>query len=296
METFNDDFNFHISFLTMLLPLKRFTVLFVLFLSISSFAQKNDSFVRKGDFSIGEIIQLPSSELNENRILNIYLPHNYDKNKSKKYPVIYLLDGSSDEDFIHVAGAVQFLSFSWIGILPETIVVGIANVDRKRDFTYPSGNEIDQRELPTQGHSGKFISFIEKELQPFINKRYRTTNVKTLIGQSLGGLLATEILFKNSNLFDNYLIVSPSLWWDDEKLQKTTPMIHSEHKKVYIAVGTEGKVMERVAKDLYEHLKTDTTTNVTLHFDFLKNKTHGDTLHQAVYNALELFFGSEKKK
>ncbi len=275
---------------------KHFSILFTLLLSISSLAQKNSSFERKGDFSIGEIIEIPSSVLNENRILNIYLPHNYEKNTSKKYPVIYLLDGSTDEDFIHVAGAVQFLSFSWINILPETIVVGIGNVDRKRDFTYPSGNAIDQRELPTQGHSGKFIKFIEKELQPFINQQYRTTNVKTLIGQSLGGLLATEILFKQSHLFDNYLIVSPSLWWDDEKLQKTTPISHKSHKNVYIAVGTEGKVMERVANDLYEHLKSDPRDNVTLHFEFLKNKTHGDTLHQAVYNALELIFGSEKKK
>ncbi|WP_408030490.1 alpha/beta hydrolase [Tenacibaculum xiamenense] len=275
---------------------RHFFILFTIFLSISSFAQKKDSFTKKGDFSIGEIIELPSNILNEKRTLNIYLPHNYDKNKSKTYPVIYLLDGSADEDFIHVAGAVQFLSFSWINILPETIVVGIGNVDRKRDFTYPSGNEIDQRELPTQGHSGKFIQFIEKELQPFINQRYRTASVKTLIGQSLGGLLATEILFKHSHLFDNYLIVSPSLWWDDEKLQKSTPISHKSHKNVYIAVGTEGKVMERVAKDLYKHLKSDARDNVTLHFEFLKNKTHGDTLHQAVYNALELIFGSEKKK
>ena len=58
------------------------------------------------------------------------------------------MDGSKDEDFIHISGIVQFGSFSWINMLPESIVVGIANVDRKRDFTYPSSVEIDKKELP----------------------------------------------------------------------------------------------------------------------------------------------------
>ena len=70
-----------------------------------------------------------------------------------------LLDGSKDEDFIHIAGIVQFGSFSWINMLPETIVVGIANVDRKRDFTYPSQNTLDQEEFPTSGKSAHFIQF-----------------------------------------------------------------------------------------------------------------------------------------
>lgn len=131
-----------------------------------------------------------------------------------------MLDGSLDEDFIHISGLVQFGSFYWINLVPESIVVGISNVDRKRDFTYPSNNLIDKKELPTSGKSAVFISFIEKELQPLINDKYNTNNTKTLIGRSLGGLLATEILFEKPNLFNNYVIVSPSLWWDDELLLK----------------------------------------------------------------------------
>ena len=85
-------------------------------------------------FVIGEIVNIHSKELGENRTLNIYLPNGYHPDSLKRYPVIYLLDGSADEDFIHIAGLVQFGSFPWLNILPESIVVGIANVDRKRDF------------------------------------------------------------------------------------------------------------------------------------------------------------------
>jgi len=86
-------------------------------------------------FILGEILEINSLELAEKRTLNIYLPAGYSRAHSSRYPVIYLLDGSADEDFIHVAGLVQFNNFPWINRLPESIVVGIANTNRKRDFT-----------------------------------------------------------------------------------------------------------------------------------------------------------------
>ena len=129
-------------------------------------------------FVLGVIEEIQSTQLAEKRILNIYLPEGYDKNDTTKYPVIYLLDGSADEDFIHVVGLVQFNNFSWINRVPKSIVVGIANVDRKRDFTYPTTIEEEKKRYPTAGHSHKFIAFIEKELQPFIEKKYKTDSSK----------------------------------------------------------------------------------------------------------------------
>ena len=179
-------------------------ILILFFVTLHSFAQEKD-------FVLGKIVTIKSVELNENRILNIYLPADY--NEKDNYPVIYLLDGSAHEDFIHIVGLVQYCNFEWINLIPKSILVGIENVDRKRDFTYPTTVEKDKKDYPITGGSDKFISFIEKEVQPFIEKRYKTTPSKTIIGQSLGGLLATEILLKNPNLFSNYIIVSPSLWF-----------------------------------------------------------------------------------
>ena len=249
--------------------------------------------IKAHDFSIGESLEIYSEQLDETRTLNVYLPVSYHPDSTRSYPVIYLLDGSEDEDFIHVAGLVQFCSFSWIQIIPESIVVGIANVDRKRDFTYPSGNEIDNRELPSSGGSEKFIRFIETELKPLIHERYPVEGTTTLIGQSLGGLLATEILFDHTELFDNYIIVSPSLWWDDQKLLERDLANSFSSKSIYIAVGNEGPVMIPLAEALYEKLMNYEKTG-PLYYKFLEEQDHGDALHLSVYDAFEKIFNSDK--
>lgn len=276
--------------------MKQIILILILPLTVCfSYCQEPIDKIGEADFAIGKTIKIKSQLLNETRDLNIYLPLNYLRDSLKTYPVIYLLDGSKDEDFIHISGIVQFGSFSWINMIPESIVVGIGNVDRKRDFTYPSQNKLDQKEFPTSGKSDKFISFLEKELQPFINSEFRTTGLKTIIGQSLGGLLATEILFKKPELFDNYIIVSPSLWWDDERLLDENLKTYNSKKSIYIAGGKEGEVMERIAKELYDKLKKDKNENTNLYYEFLEDKTHGDALHIAVYDAFEKIFEQKKE-
>lgn len=271
---------------------QTFLVLVMSFCTALFFAQETPSNLTKQPFSIGETIQFESRILNETRSLNIYLPPNF--NKTKSYPVIYVLDGSKDEDFIHISGIVQFGSFSWIQMVPESIVVGISNIDRKRDFTYPSNNKQDIEEFPTSGGSQNFIQFLDKEVIPFIESNYTSSTQKTIIGQSLGGLLVTEIVLKKPDLFDKYIIVSPSLWWDDERLLSYDPITPKNKLSIYISVGKEGEIMERVAKALYEKLNTASTKNTTVYFNYFKDKSHGDALHLSVYDAFEKLFKSNK--
>src|ERR1700712_1876663 len=209
----------------------------LIFLVGPSFAQTENS----KPFALGVIEEIQSAQLAEKRILNIYLPEGYNKKDTTKYPVIYLLDGSADEDFIHIVGLVQFNSFEWINQVPKSIVVGIATVDRRRDFTFPTTIQKDKKTYPTTGHSDKFIAFIENELQPFIETKYKTNATKTIIGESLGGLLVTEILLKKPKLFNKYIIVSPSLWWDNGSLLSQNPILlqdnFNQQTDIYIAVG-----------------------------------------------------------
>lgn len=250
----------------------------------AKFPQKIES----SPFSIGKTDLIKSNILGENRTLNIYLPDGYHPDSAKTYPVIYLLDGSANEDFIHVAGLVQFLTMT--ETMPAAIVVGIGNVDRKRDFTFPTTIEKDKKDFPTTGQSAKFISFIGKELQPYIEKNYKTNTSKMLLGQSLGALLATEILLKSPSLFNHYMIVSPSLWWDNESLLAKAPSLlkslPAQKIKVYVAVGKEGAVMEGDAKKLEETLKT---TNLEVHYAFFPDGNHANVLHNALYKGFELF-------
>jgi predicted alpha/beta superfamily hydrolase len=252
-------------------------------------------------FVLGEIVELQSKVLYEKRTLNIYLPEGYNPKDTIKYPVIYLLDGSVDEDFIHIVGLVQYYSFEWINIVPKSIVVGIATVDRRRDFTFPTTIETDKKTFPTAGHSDKFISFIETELQPFIETKYKTNQSKTIIGQSLGGLLETEILLKKPILFTKYIIVSPSLWWDNGSLLNLNAEILNENFKqqteIYIGVGKEGltpteipRVMEVDANLLAEKIKNIKSKYVNVCFDYLPQEDHATIMHQAVLNSFKLLY------
>lgn len=285
------------------------TVLTLLFFSALAFAQTNDqkSADNSKPFVLGVVDEIQSSRLGEKRVLNIYLPDGYDKNDQVKYPVIYLLDGSADEDFIHVVGLVQFNNFSWINRVPKSIVVGIATVDRRRDFTYPTTVEADRKRYSTAGKSANFIAFMEQELQPFIEKKYKTTASKTIIGQSLGGLLATEILLKKPTLFNKYIIISPSLWWDDASLLKQSSEILQDTFKretdIYIGVGKEGltpgdtpRVMEVDANLLVEKIKATKSKNVKVYFDYLPQEDHATISHQAVFNAFRLLYPKADNK
>ena len=243
-------------------------------------------------FTIGEIKQIDSKVLMEKRILNIYLPDGYKKTDTTTYPVIYLLDGSANEDFIHIVGLVQF--FNMAINMPPTIIVGIANVDRRRDLTFPTQVKDLKKDYPTTGGSQKFIKFIETELQPYIDNSYKTNTQKIIIGQSLGGLLSVEILLKKPALFTNYIIVSPSLWWDNESLLKNADSLFARQEdlklQVYISVGTEGKIMEEDAKGIVAVLKKSNKKNLKLDFVLLPNENHATILHQAVYEALKILY------
>lgn len=238
-------------------------------------------------FPLGLVDELQSAVLGEKRVLNIYLPEGYSPDSARLYPVIYLLDGSADEDFIHVVGLVQFCNFSWVDQLPKSIVVGIANVDRRRDFTTPTSIEKDKKNFPTTGGSERFIAFLENELQPFVEKNYKAGSNKMLIGQSLGGLLAAEILIKKPGLFNQYVIVSPSFWWDNESLLRIEKQAIAQPTKVYIAVGKEGKVMVRGAKKFHRQLRRTASPNLRVRFDYLKKENHATILHRAVFRAFE---------
>ncbi|WP_326982109.1 alpha/beta hydrolase-fold protein [Chryseobacterium sp. MYb264] len=271
----------------------------LLIISTILFTFQSVAFAQTGNvkpLTIGEIRTIESKILNEERTLNIYLPQNFDKTKS--YPIIYLLDGSMNEDFIHVTGLVQF--FNQMYSMPETIVVGIANIDRKRDFTFHTDLKDLQKDYPTTGHSDKFISFLEKELKPYIESQFKTTD-KYVFGQSLGGLLATEILLKKPEMFNNYFIISPSLWWDDESLLKQAPQllakIQDTKKFVYVSVGKgEHPVMVKDAEDLFDVLKKANKKNWTLEYKMMETDNHATILHRSLYEGLVKLFPYQEAK
>jgi len=259
-------------------------------------AQHSAAIARLVPITLGVTETMHSAVLGEDRTLNIYLPEGYSPDDTTHYPVIYLLDGGVDEDFVHVAGLVQFSSQPWVARLQRSIVVGIGNTDRKRDMTFPAAIKSDKDKLPTSGGSAKFISFLEQELQPYVQKHYKTNNSKTLIGESLAGLLAVQVLLEKPALFSRYIIISPSLWWNDGSLLKHAMAPVTGKTSIYLAAGKEGlapcdapHVMEVDANVLADKIESLNNKQVSFYFDYLPEETHATIAHQALMNAFRFF-------
>ena len=162
------------------------------------------------EVTIGERVTFKSNILNEDRTILVYLPASYSVSDIN-YTVMYVLDGGFH--FHHVSGITQFLSAQ--GLIPEMIVIAVTNVDRNRDFS-PTHVET----IPTSGGGEKFLSFLSKELIPFVDRNYRTSPYDVLVGHSFGGTFATYALLTRPDLFSAYIAISPYLMFDDESLVK----------------------------------------------------------------------------
>lgn len=242
-----------------------------------------------------------SNILKEDRNINIYLPEEFNPTDATKYPVIYILDGGVEEDFFHIAGIVRYNTQPWVERFPRSIVVGIENTNRRRDFTYavPDLNFLEKEgfkkeSFPQYGGSEKYISFLKNELQPYIEKKYKANNNRTIIGESLAGLMSTEILLKEPEMFNQYIIISPSMWWGGEKLLKEADSLLKSRlkttKNVYIGAPNkeEDVRMYNEAEALYKILKSN--KNITVSFDYMPDELHSTAIHQGVYNGFKKLY------
>lgn len=157
---------------------------------------------------IGKIDTVYSNILNEKRAVYIYVPATDDK--AQRFPVLYLLDG--EDHFESAVAIAKQLS----GPLPDMIIVGITNTVRERDLT-PTHVESAAKE---SGGGEQFLQFIQQELMPYINKTYPAAPYKLFSGHSLGGLTVVNAFLNHTNMFDAYIALDPSLWWDDKKFLK----------------------------------------------------------------------------
>ncbi|WP_127124451.1 alpha/beta hydrolase [Pseudoflavitalea rhizosphaerae] len=276
----------------------KYLLLFCLLLSVApGFSQSPKP------ITIGHSVELDSKELNEKRVINIYLPEDYNAKDSTKYPVIYIIDGGMEEDFFHITGIVRFNTQPWINRFPRSIVVGIENTNRRRDCTFPVDNldfvekmGFKKEQFPSYGESAAYIAFLQKELQPYIDSHYKTNGNNTVIGESLAGLLATEILLKHRALFNTYIIMSPSLWWGDGSLLAQAPALLKKENngKLNVYVGAcskeEDKRMYDDAVALANILQKEGGTGMQVFYDYLPNEIHSTMMHQAVYNAFKLIY------
>lgn len=232
-------------------------LLFILLIltSCSTTIQYNDPIPAHDEFTI------VSKQVGETRNINVWTPPEY-KTGNDSLPVMYMADGGiKDEDFPHVANTIAALIKS--KKIAPIILVGIANTQRRRDLTGPTEVEKDKEIAPVVGGAKKFRAFIKEELFPEINKRYRTTSQKSIIGESLSGLFVVETFLLTPEMFDNYIAFDPSLWWNDQNLIKTTAQHLAEfphdEKRIWFAGSAD---MDETVEKFANVLKAENLPNI----------------------------------
>ena len=238
---------------------------------------------------VGETFTIPSRVLGETRRINVYRPPGLAADAA--LPVLYLPDGGLAEDFLHIAGLVQVGASN--GTMRPFLLVGIENTERRRDLTGPTANAEDRKIAPRVGGSAAFRKFLRDELMPHIKSRYRTTGERAIIGESLAGLFVVETLLLEPDLFDTYIAIDPSLWWNDQKLvadagrqlRARPDLKKSQHlKSLYLACSSEERTPGVFAR-FVEVLKKESPQGLHWRAVTMPEEKHATIFHPAALKA-----------
>lgn len=268
---------------------KIFIVLFLVFGSNQLKSQDINQIV------IGTKHLIHSNILNEDREYWISLPDSYNNDEAayKKYPILIVLDGNIH--FKSISGIVNYMSSdayrSWK--IPEMIVVGIQNVDRRRDYT---PDKIVTVRENNSGGGENFLSFLNNELIPKLEAKYRTIPYRVLFGHSLGGLLTTHAYMKEQSHFNAFIAVDPSFGtWDEETMDKKIDAVtnRSFERFIYIATANWGKRNIRNRDRhirLYEALNSKCEGDFPAKLEYFENENHASVPPIAFYHSISSIF------
>jgi len=181
-------------------------IFFLLFLGIS---------VSQAEL-LNQRLQVSSDILGRPHELLVYTPPSYDYDQDQRYPVLYLMDG--EYNFNYVTGLIEL----WSNISarhPEMIVVGISGYDSGYYRHLMSPPWDDEGQPSDDGAADSMMKAIVEEIKPAISKQFRTHDLEILSGHSMGGLFTTYAALSYHDAFDYFIAISPSLWWQQQRMK-----------------------------------------------------------------------------
>lgn len=281
---------------------KYFIPALLLLISFSAIAQD------KKEIITADIVTINSKILNEKRTAWVYNPGN--KNESKSYPVIYVLDGESH--FKSVVAMVEYLSGA--NVIPPMIIVGILHPNRMKDLTPTIEDMVGDRDGKKSGGGENFMSFIKNELFPDIESKYSTAPYRILMGHSVGGLTVINTLIHHKEFFNAYVSIDASLWWNKHKLLKESKTVlvsdNYADKKLFLAIAnrmekgvdtssvqkdtTENTELIRYNLELIRSIKNNQQNKLNFDHKYYADDNHSSVSFIAEYDALRFIFNYYK--
>ena len=167
-------------------------------------------------------------------------------------PLILCLDGAWTAGTVRDATRIMSMS----GESPEAIVAGLSFTDdsmgdylRSRarwfcptEWVPPEETGVKGIAPEDTGHALTYLAFIRDQVLPRLRADWRTSET-WLVGHSFSGLFGLRTLFHAPDLFDKYLLASPSIWWDERVMLDLEDDFAATHDdlqaKVFLTAGRD---------------------------------------------------------
>lgn len=214
--------------------------------------------------------------------IKVAVPENYNP-ENQKYAAIYVLDG--EENFDNVAKQCQKLSSDVL-----VVSIGYGN-DRSFDYTPTKADH-------NGGGAEKFMLFIKDELIPEMESDYAANTARasrTILGHSFGGLFAAYAFTNYNNVFGNYLMLSPSLWYDNEILfsmeQDNRAAISKNQQLVFMGIGAlEGDGRMQAPFEAFYQRLSHNYSYIKLAKHIVPSRDHMGSRNPNITEALNFYF------
>ncbi len=228
-------------------------------------------------------VTMQSSVLGEDRECFVHLPEGYAAAPAARYPVLYVLDGTSQSG--HTAESAGLLAR--VGLIPPMIVVGVPSVNsdtRNRDYTPPEMRLDTDAPAGPKGAADRFLSFLRTEVIVRIERDYRTTRPRMLAGWSRGGLFVVYSELEDPALFDARFAHSPALWREDDqivsRLEKALAAQTLPPRLLYLSLGDqEDEKMTSAFRHAAAVLGRDAPATLRWRADFSTGGQHESNPH-----------------
>lgn len=217
---------------------------------------------------------IQSTSVGANYSMKVALPDNY--NSSQKYATIYVLDG--DDNFNFVAENCKEISNNYSTSNVLVVSIGYGR-DRATDYTPTKAAE-------GEGGAPQFMEFIQNELIPKMETDYGADTLRKsriILGHSFGGLFASYAFANNNGVFGNYIMLSPSIWYDNEVILgmelDNRSISNSKQQLIFMGLGemeNQGR-MQAPFEAFYQRLKNNYSNvkiakNLEPHLDHMGSK------------------------
>jgi len=250
-----------------------------------------------------EYFDIDSKYIDETRTIAVSSPKQY-KNSTKTYPIILILDDGLL--FNTVNGIVNQLSNT--SRMPETIVVSLSTGDKHRNYFAPNlYNNHRDRKYNYGNNQEEFVRFLQLELLPTIEKKYRTNNFKMIVGFSPSSAIAVYTLLNKPDLFQAYVCFAAGNIIGDgynkgerliEELEKLYAKNKMRQNHLYVVSGSKDAdgqpYISTNIKEFNQKLSKYNSQTTHTRAEIIEGEGHTDVILPGLIAAFDFIFPKEK--